>query len=129
MATIYNSDPKDTRHLEQIRQILKMGDLAALVMTPLVLLGGYYIHLSLQHQYGEYVRGAAHTNNIEGFWSHLKRSITGIYHYISPKHTQRYCDASAFRYNTRKLTGYERFNLAISNCAGRLTYKQLIGVA
>ena len=91
-------------------------------------LGGYYVHLSLQHQYGEYVRGAAHTNTIEGFWSHLKRSVTGIYHYISPKHTQRYCNASAFRYNTRKLTSYERFNLAISNCNGRLTYKELIAV-
>ena len=91
-------------------------------------LGGYYVHLSLQHQHGEYVRGAAHTNTIEGFWSHLKRSVTGIYHYISPKHTQRYCNASAFRYNTRELTSYERFNLAISNCGGRLTYKNLIAV-
>jgi len=91
-------------------------------------LSGYYIHLSVEHQAGEYVRGIAHTNTIEGFWSHLKRSITGIYHYISPKHTQRYCDASAFRYNTRELSGYERFNLAISNCDGRLTYKELIGM-
>lgn len=89
-------------------------------------LDGYYIHLSVEHQAGEYVRGIVHTNTIEGFWSHLKRSITGIYHYVSPKHTQRYCNASAFRYNTRKLTGSERFNLAISNCAGRLTYKELI---
>lgn len=91
-------------------------------------LGGYYIHLSLNHEYDEYVRGAAHTNTIEGFWSHLKRTVTGIYHYISPKHTQRYCDASAFRYNTRKLNSYERFNLAIANCSGRLTYKDLIRV-
>ena len=92
-------------------------------------LSGYYVHLSIEHQLGEYVRGIVHTNTIEGFWSHLKRSVTGIYHYISPKHTQRYCDASAFRYNTRGLTGYERFNLAIANCNGRLTYKNLIGVA
>ena len=92
-------------------------------------LSGYYVHLSIEHQLGEYVRGIAHTNTIEGFWSHLKRSVTGIYHYISPKHTQRYCDASAFRYNTRGLTGCERFNLAISNCNRRLTYKDLIGVA
>lgn len=89
-------------------------------------LDGYYIHLSLNHEHDEYVRGAAHTNTIEGFWSHLKRSVTGIYHYISPKHTQRYCDASAFRYNTRRLTEYERFNLGLSNCGGRLTYKNLI---
>ena len=91
-------------------------------------LSGYYVHLSIEHQRGEYVRGIAHTNTIEGFWSHLKRSVTGIYHYISPKHTQRYCNASAFRYNTRELTGYERFNLAISNCDGRLTYKELVGL-
>ena len=69
-------------------------------------LGGYYIHLWLNHEKGQYVKGVAHTNTIEGFWSHLKRSVVGIYHYISPKHTQRYCDASAFRYNTRELSGY-----------------------
>lgn len=85
-------------------------------------------HQIVSHIVGEYVRGMAHTNSIEGFWSHFKRSITGIYHYISPKHTQRYCDASAFRYNTRKLNSYERFNLAIANCSGRLTYKDLIEV-
>lgn len=88
-------------------------------------LGGYYAHLSIEHQRGEYVRGTVHTNTIEGFWSHLKRSVTGIYHYVSPKHTQRYCDASAFRYNTRELSCCDRFNLAISNCDGRLTYKEL----
>jgi len=89
-------------------------------------LRGYYNHFSLNHERYEYVRGAAHTNSIEGYWSHLKRSVTGVYHYISPKHTQRYCNASAFRYNTRKLTETQRFNLAMSNCNRRLTYKTLI---
>ena len=25
-----------------------------------------------------------HTNNLEGFWSQLKRSINGTYHFVSP---------------------------------------------
>lgn len=31
-----------------------------------------------------------HTNNLEGFWSQLKRSINGTYHSVSPKYLQTY---------------------------------------
>ncbi|KKM69043.1 hypothetical protein LCGC14_1454800 [marine sediment metagenome] len=89
-------------------------------------LQGYYVHVTINHDRGEYARDAAHVNTLEGFWSHLKRMITGIYHQISEKHTHRYCDAMSFRYNTRHLTDVERFYLAISRCEGRLRYKELI---
>lgn len=36
----------------------------------------------------EYVRGAAHTNSIEGCWAHMKRGINGIYHQVSKQHLQ-----------------------------------------
>lgn len=42
-----------------------------------------------------------HTNNLEGFWSQLKRSINGTYHYVSPKYLQTYVNEFAFRYNKR----------------------------
>lgn len=66
------------------------------------------------------------TNAIENVWSHLKRMIIGVYHQVSRKHLQRYCDELTFRFNTRDLNGSERFALLISKVNCRLKYKQLI---
>lgn len=60
-----------------------------------------YSHTTVNHSRLEYVRGTAHTNTIEGFWSQLKRSIDGTYHAVSPKYLQAYLDEFAFRYNLR----------------------------
>ncbi|EJP16650.1 ISXO2-like transposase domain protein [Leptospira interrogans str. FPW2026] len=59
------------------------------------------IHLVIDHS-KEFVRGAIHTNNIENFWSLLKRGIIGSYHHISVKYMQRYVDEFSFRYSERK---------------------------
>lgn len=91
------------------------------------LLSPYYKHVVIQHKIEEYVRGAFHTNTIEGFWAILKRGIYGIYHSVSAKHLQRYCDEFASRYNSRKITDDERFVLSIKNSEGRLKYNDLIG--
>ncbi len=95
--------------------------------------GGYYgmhrefkAHVTLNHKQSEYVRGGFHTNSIENFWSCLKRTIYGTYHWASEKHLQRYVDESAFRYNTRKCAEGERFNLALSQSGGKLPYKILV---
>ena len=37
----------------------------------------------------------------EGFWSLLKRGIGGVYHSVSTKYLQSYCDECNFRYNRR----------------------------
>lgn len=89
-------------------------------------LGSGFKHVSVNHSKEEYVRGAAHTNTIEGFWSLLKRQITGIHHNVSPKHLQRYCDESSYRYNRKHLAQDERFEAALKNCDGRLKYNELI---
>lgn len=60
-------------------------------------------HYTVCHSAGEYVRGIAHTNSIEGFWSQLKRSIHGTYHAVSPKYLQAYVDEFAYRYNHREV--------------------------
>lgn len=83
-------------------------------------------HVHVNHGKEEYVRGAAHTNTIEGFWNILKKQINGIHHSVSPKHLQRYCNEAGFRYNERQLAQDERFATALGNCEGRLTYKTLI---
>ena len=69
-----------------------------------------FTHVVVDHSKGEYVKGGFHTNGIENFWSLLKRGIIGIFHQVSPKHLQRYCDEFPARYNTRRIKGHERFD-------------------
>lgn len=85
-----------------------------------------YKHEKVNHQIKEYVRGIVHTNTIEGYWNILKKQINGIHHFVSPKHLQRYCNESAFRYNNRRLAQDERFAVSIKQCEGRLKYDNLI---
>lgn len=93
---------------------------------------GYYFlkndfhHIHVNHSAKEYVNGLAHTNGIECFWSHMKRGIDGIYHWISTKHLQGYIEEYTLRYNTRKTSTNQRFDLILCNITGRLTYKDLI---
>jgi transposase len=61
-----------------------------------------YRHDSVNHSAKEYVRGPVHTNTIEAFWSHLKRSIAGTYVSVSKKHLQTYLHEFEFRHNLRK---------------------------
>lgn len=86
-----------------------------------------FTHVVVDHKKGEYVKGGFHTNGIENFWSLLKRGIIGIFHQVSAKHLQRYCDEFAARYNTRQIKDNERFQLSVQNSEGRLKYDQLIG--
>jgi transposase-like protein len=59
-------------------------------------------HLRIRHHDKEYVRGIVHTNSIEGFWSLVKRGISGVYHSVSPQYLQSYINEYSFRYNHRK---------------------------
>jgi transposase-like protein len=86
-----------------------------------------YVRQQVSHGRGEYVRGTAHTNSIEGFWSIFKRGVMGIYHHVSDKHLQRYLDEFAARYNTRTEREGERFDGFLAASIGRrLTYQELI---
>lgn len=59
-------------------------------------------HESVNHGIGEYVRGDAHTNTVEGYFSILKRGVIGTFHHVSPQHLQRYATEFDFRYNHRE---------------------------
>jgi transposase len=48
-----------------------------------------------------YVSGDVHTNMSDGFWTHLKRGVSGVYRGVSPKHLQSYLDEYVFRNNNR----------------------------
>src|SRR6185437_1493527 len=60
-----------------------------------------YDHQRINHSAKVYVMGDIHTNTIEGFWSLLKRGIGGVYHNVSEKYLQMYCDEYSYRYNRR----------------------------
>jgi transposase-like protein len=85
----------------------------------------HFSHGKVNHSAKEYVNGHFHTNGIENFWSHLKRGVDGIYHWVSVDHLQAYVDEFTLRFNTRKMTTSGRFDLVLANVAGRLTYKEL----
>lgn len=85
-------------------------------------------HNRVDHNIDEYVNGTAYTNNAEGFFSQLKRSLSGTFHHVSEKHLDRYLAEFDFRYNTRKQKDGARMIRSIQQTEGkRLTYKVLIG--
>ncbi len=90
-------------------------------------MGKLFKHVVIDHKKGRYASkdGRFHTNGIENFWSCLKRSIYGIYHWTSHKHLFRYCHESAHRYNTRGMSEGGRFALCLSRANGRLSYREL----
>jgi transposase-like protein len=86
-------------------------------------------HETVTHARNEYVRGDAHTNTVEGFFSLLKRGINGTYHHVGRGHLNRYCDEFSFRYNARKVDDGTRTGLLVAGAEGkRLTYKQPAGI-
>jgi transposase-like protein len=83
-------------------------------------------HASVNHSIDEYVRGDAHTNTIEGFFSILKRGIYGTYQHVSEAHLKRYLAEFDFRYSNREKLGVndvERADRALVGAKGKLTYQ------
>lgn len=96
-------------------------------------MGGYkglsedYLHQITNHAV-EYVNGRVHTNGLENFWSLLKRGINGTYVSVEPFHLFRYLDEQSFRFNNRKLTDAQRFDIAAKSMVGkRLTNAEVTG--
>ena len=81
-------------------------------------------HETVNHPEGEYVRGDAHSNTVEGFFSQLKRSIDGTYHHVSERHLDRYLAEFDYRYSNRHIKDGERTTQTIAQTTGRrLTYR------
>ena len=79
-----------------------------------------YSHKICNHGAKEFAVGNIYTNNIEGFWSHFRRMISGCYHDISDEHLQSYIDEACFRWNTRKMAESERFTLMFEKSIGKV---------
>ena len=88
-----------------------------------------FVHDTINHGAGEYVRGETTTNGIESVFAVLKRGLIGVYHHASPKHLDRYVDEFSFRLNEGNVKNHTltRLDSFVNGTAGkRLTYKALI---
>src|SRR3984957_11870271 len=90
-------------------------------------------HETVNHSADEYVRGDAHTNTVEGFFSIFKRGMRGIYQHCDERHLHRYLAEFDFRYSNRIALGVddgERASRAVQGALGkRLTYRTTRGKA
>ena len=84
-------------------------------------------HEAAQRLTGEYVRGDAHTNGIQSFWSMLKRAHKGAFHHLSAKHLDRYVTEFAGRHNIRGRDTIDQMAHVAQEMVGRrLRYQDLI---
>jgi transposase-like protein len=89
-------------------------------------------HDTVNHSVEEYVRGAAHVNTAEGFFSVFKRGMKGVYQHCREKHLHRYLAEFDFRYNNRIALGVNdeaRADAALAGIVGkRLLYRDSLAV-
>jgi transposase-like protein len=88
-----------------------------------------YVHQTVNHRTGEYVRDDVTTNGVESVWAVMKRGMYGVYHHASPKHLHRYVNEFAFRLNDGDVARHtlDRLDsLTTASFGQRLTYKKLI---
>ena len=90
-------------------------------------------HESVRHAGGEYVRGAVHSNTVEGVFSIFKRGMKGVYQHCAEKNLHRYLAEFDFRYSNRVALGIgdtARADALLSGIVGkRLTYRPTVGLA
>lgn len=124
IIAIKTNDTKGNTIMDIIRQFCKEG---SRIYTDEYI--GYnslrqseYSHNVVNHGKKLFVDGTSHTNTIEGFWSHLKRAIYGIYHFVTSRYLQRYVDEAVFRYNTREMHESGRFGMMFERSIGVFRY-------
>jgi transposase-like protein len=88
-------------------------------------------HSPVVHGMDEYVRGDAHCNTAEGFFSIFKRGMRGVYQHCDEKHLHKYLAEFDFRYNHRVALGVNDAARTVKALAGirgkRLYYREPIG--
>jgi transposase-like protein len=84
-------------------------------------------HEMVNHYIEEYVRGDAHVNTLEGYFSIFKRGMKGVYQHCEEKHLHRYLAEFDFRYNNRVALGVNDAARTVNALTGakgkRLTYR------
>ena len=130
VIAVKTADTKSATIMPIIRQFVKEG---ARIFTDEYI--GYrsldeseYGHGVVNHKDRQFVDGDSHTNTIEGFWAQLKRSLFGVYHFVSARYLQRYVAEAVFRFNTRKQTEGERFGIMFVRSIGTFSYADVRNV-
>ena len=86
-----------------------------------------YDHVAVNHCANEFVRQAAHTNGMEGFWAGLKRGIAGTFHEVSDKRLDRYVAEFGGCHKIRSRDNLDMMRSIAGRMAGkRLRYRDLI---
>jgi transposase-like protein len=114
VAVLENANTKSVLMTDQLKAYVNIGK-------------RFSRHESVNHGADEYVRGEAHTNTVEGFFSVFKRGMVGVYQHCDERHLHRYAAEFDFRYNTRTALGFDdeqRTEATIRGIIGkRLTYR------
>lgn len=88
----------------------------------------FFDHQFVNHGKDEYVRGTAHTNTIEGYFSIFKRGMKGVYQHCGEQHLHRYLAEFDFRYSNRaalEIDDEQRAAKALQGIYGkRVTYRR-----
>lgn len=83
---------------------------------------GFASHEAVNHSAGEYARGSAHTNTVEGYFSLLKRGVVGTFHHVSEQHLDLYLSEFDFRYTNRYVTDGARTVAGLKKVEGKRLY-------
>ena len=78
-------------------------------------------HQVINHE-ETYVVGDVHTQNIENYWSLLKRGLVGTFHHVDAAYLPSYLQEFEYRFNRRKANDEERFAALLAQTSGRLTW-------
>lgn len=65
----------------------------------------FLAHDTVRHSGKEYSRGIVHANGTESFNTRVRRTITGVFHHISPEHADLYFSEIGFRWSQRIVMG------------------------
>lgn len=90
-------------------------------------------HVAVKHSAGEFVRrdasGAgvdAHTNTAEAVHAEIRRAVIGVWHWISPKHLDRYLDEISWRHNRRDVGHLRRIAAILASASQPLPVRALV---
>jgi hypothetical protein len=101
------------KQCRRIADALSVGEIALAQI-----LSDAYMHETIDHAIA-FVDGNVHTNNVENFWSLLKRALKGTYVSVDPVHLDVYLDEHVFRFNEHDDTDAGHLRRVLSSVTGK----------